>query len=125
MPGSWRQRALLPRCWAVLDKKPPKCYFLKVKCKDREKVARAVRPRECGTAESRARTPRERTPGSSKLNMASAIGRCAAGPALQGQRFFERVSDRTLPVIQVAPRTLQDSLFALNFQGRTKLSFFF
>ena len=32
------------------------------------KVARAVRPRECGTAESRARTPRERTPGSSKLN---------------------------------------------------------
>ena len=32
--------------------------------------------------------------------------------------LLERVSDRTLPVIQVAPRTLQDSLFALNFQGK-------
>jgi hypothetical protein len=31
------------------------------------------------------------------------------------------VSDRTLPVIQVAPRTLQDSLFALNFQGKSCL----
>ncbi len=75
MPGSWRQRALPPHCWVVLDKTPPKCYFLKVKCLDREKVARAVRPRECGTAESRARAPRERTPGSSKLNTAFGTGR--------------------------------------------------
>ena len=42
----------------------------------------------------------------------------------RGSAFIERVSDRTLPVIQVAPRTLQDSLFALNFQGE-KLSFYF
>ena len=35
------------------------------------------------------------------------------------------MSDRTLPVIQVAPRTLQDSLFALNFQGEQSCLFHF
>ena len=40
-----------------------------------------------------------------------------AGDVYKRQLTKERVSDRTLPVIQVAPRTLQDSLFALNFQG--------
>ena len=101
--------------------------ILKQQMQGTGKVARAVRPRECGTAESRARAPRERTPGSSKLNTAACLplSRCAAGPALQGQRLNkERVSDRTSPVIQVAPRTLQDSLFALNFQGKSCLFIF-
>ena len=34
------------------------------------------------------------------------------------------MSDRTLPVIQVAPRTLQDSLFALKLQGKAVFLFY-
>jgi hypothetical protein len=45
-------------------------------------------------------------------------------PALPGQRLLERASDRTLPVIQVAPRTLQDSLFALKIQGKAVFLFY-
>ena len=38
---------------------------------------------------------------------------------------MERASDRTLPVIQVAPRTLQDSLFALKIQGKAVFLFLY
>ena len=70
--------------------------ILKQQMQGTGKVARAVRPRECGTAESRARAPRERTPGSSKLNTAARLplSRCAAGPALQGQRLNKRARER-------------------------------
>ncbi len=57
--------------------------------------------------------------------MAAAISRWPQALRYRGSAFIERVSDRTLPVIQVAPRTLQDSLFALNFQGEQSWSFSF
>ena len=69
-PGSWRPTALCRPCLArMLDETAAKCYILMVNAVIGKSSA-SQRHRERGRAGSRARTVRERTPGSSKLNRA-------------------------------------------------------